>query len=169
MGDQCGGVARTAAATDGASHSRGRRSARDQGASPLAEALAEALAELGAASEPRGAQRCADNRRGLTQRWARRFDGGRADVCGCGCGHRCGGCVRGGGASFAPRQNRSRERAGKQIATRCGRSSAGTLVRMDHDIDIGYKLAWPRKEKKMANICHDPPVTKIRLWASFGV
>ena len=36
---------------------------------------------------------------------------------------------------------------------------------------ILYKLAWPRTEKK-ASIFHaitDPPVTKIRLWASFGV
>ena len=35
-----------------------------------------------------------------------------------------------------------------------------------------YKLAWPRTKKKLASICHaitDPPVTKIRLWASFGV
>ena len=35
-----------------------------------------------------------------------------------------------------------------------------------------YKLAWPRTGKKLASICHaitDPPVTKIRLWASFGV
>jgi len=35
-----------------------------------------------------------------------------------------------------------------------------------------YKLAWPRTEKNLASICHaitDPSVTKIRLWASFGV
>jgi hypothetical protein len=35
-----------------------------------------------------------------------------------------------------------------------------------------YKLAWPRIVFFLASICHaitDPPVTKIRLWASFGV
>ena len=35
-----------------------------------------------------------------------------------------------------------------------------------------YKLAWPRTEIVLASICHaitDPPVTKIWLWASFGV
>ena len=35
-----------------------------------------------------------------------------------------------------------------------------------------HKLAWPRTENVLASICHaitDPPVTKIRLWASFGV
>ena len=35
-----------------------------------------------------------------------------------------------------------------------------------------YKLAWPRTAFFLASICHaitDPPVTKIRLWASFGV
>ena len=40
-----------------------------------------------------------------------------------------------------------------------------------------YKLAAPRSVKRewyfsLASICHaitDPPVTKIRLWASFGV
>jgi len=36
----------------------------------------------------------------------------------------------------------------------------------------GYKLAAPRIVFFLASICHaitDPPVTKIRLWASFGV
>ena len=35
-----------------------------------------------------------------------------------------------------------------------------------------YKLASPRTAFFLASICHaitDPPVTKIRLWASFGV
>ena len=35
-----------------------------------------------------------------------------------------------------------------------------------------YKLASPRKNIFLASICHaitDPPVMKIRLWASFGV
>ena len=35
-----------------------------------------------------------------------------------------------------------------------------------------YKLAWPRIVFFLASICHaitDPPVTKIRLWASCGV
>jgi len=35
-----------------------------------------------------------------------------------------------------------------------------------------YKLASPRTEKNLASICHAitaPPVTKIRLQASFGV
>ena len=39
-------------------------------------------------------------------------------------------------------------------------------------IALQYKLAWPRKDFFLASICHaitDPPVTKIRLWASFGV
>ena len=35
-----------------------------------------------------------------------------------------------------------------------------------------YKLAAPRKAFYLVPICHaitDPPVTKIRLWAAFGV
>ena len=35
-----------------------------------------------------------------------------------------------------------------------------------------YKLAAPRQDFFLASICHantDPPVRKIRLWASFGV
>ena len=41
-----------------------------------------------------------------------------------------------------------------------------------HSLQTTYKLAWPRTEFFLASICHaitDPPVTKIRLWASFGV
>ena len=41
-----------------------------------------------------------------------------------------------------------------------------------HKADIMYKLAAPRIVFFLASTCHaitDPPVTKIRLWASFGV
>jgi hypothetical protein len=40
------------------------------------------------------------------------------------------------------------------------------------DCGAHYKLAAPRKAFYLVPICHaitDPPVTKIRLWASFGV
>ena len=45
-------------------------------------------------------------------------------------------------------------------------------MNMQYEYRILYKLAAPRIVFFFASICHaitDPPVTKIRLWASFGV
>ena len=48
-----------------------------------------------------------------------------------------------------------------------------SLLLFQQNINIlVYKLAAPRIVLVFASICHaitDPPVTKLRLWASFGV
>ena len=46
------------------------------------------------------------------------------------------------------------------------------IMNMQYEYRILYKLAAPRIVFFFASICHaitDPPVTKVRLWASFGV
>ena len=64
------------------------------------------------------------------------------------------------------------EAAGVTVKENLLHTTTGFFRRSRVPVYYYYKLAAPRKAFYLVHICHgitDPPVTKIRLWASFEV